>query len=116
MLGPVGLSTTSNRVRYLNGNYTWSRFNQANTSTRAPAGDCSPGADPTYCFRFDTAVTTEPSTAGAYVVSWDVTKPIVNPGRAAAQAQSRTAAQQAETDVLERQAQQFVDTHFRSAR
>ncbi|OXM44813.1 hypothetical protein [Amycolatopsis alba] len=113
MSGLVALSSTSNRVMYLNGNKQFLRFAQVNTSTRAPAGNCAPGADPNYCFRFTTGVTT---TGGSYpaVVSWDVTKPIVRPGSAPAQAQASTAAVTTGPSALEleQRAQAFADAKF----
>jgi hypothetical protein len=117
MSGLVGLSTTSNRVMYLNGNYQFQRFAQANTSTRAPAGNCAPGADPNYCFRFDTAVQTTSGSSYPYVTSWDVTKPIVRPGAAVARTDAAArSAEAAEAHKLELRAQAFVDAKYRGKR
>ncbi len=113
MYGPVGLSQTNNRIMYLNGNYQFQRFNLSNTSTRVANGNCEPGANPDYCWRFDTGITTEPSTSGEYVVSWDVSKPIVQPGQADAMVQPDEATTlAAAADELERKAQQFVDARL----
>ncbi|AUI58419.1 hypothetical protein [Amycolatopsis sp. BJA-103] len=49
---------TSNRITYLNGNKQFQRFAQVNTSIRATADNCSPVADPNYCLRFTTRVST----------------------------------------------------------
>ena len=73
--GNVSLSHTSNRIMFLNGNHQFERFTKTDTSTRVPEGKCSPGADPQYCWRFDTSI----STNGDDVVSWNVTKPHVAP-------------------------------------
>ncbi len=113
MYGQVGLSQTRNRVMYLNGNYQFQRFDRTNISTRAPAGNCAPGADPKYCFRFDTAVTTTPSTTSERVVSWDVTKPIVNPSASPPVAAAEATG--AEAAALERRAQEFVDARYGKA-
>ncbi|WP_331738220.1 hypothetical protein [Embleya sp. NBC_00896] len=66
---------TQDRIRYLNGNGQFLRHPTTHLSVRTPAGNCEPGADPAYCFRFTTAMTT----AGADLVSWDVAKDVVTP-------------------------------------
>lgn len=78
--GTVSFPLTSNRIQWLDGNYQFHRFSPGEISTRAPEGNCAPGADPNFCFHYDTAVVTD--SAGA-VSSWNVTKNIVSPGVAA---------------------------------
>lgn len=72
--GSVGFPLTSNKIQWLNGNQVFSRFGRTGVSTRAPQGDCSPGAHPDYCFRFDTTVGVDGQAA---VASWDVAKPVL---------------------------------------
>lgn len=107
MSGQVALSKTSNRIRFLDGNDQFRRFDVADVSTRAPAGDCSPGADPDYCFRFNTEVVTVPGTESDFVSAWDVTKPIVHPGSRTAEPTAPSA--DAEFDALLARAQRIVD-------
>ncbi|MCP2303849.1 hypothetical protein [Actinokineospora globicatena] len=112
MSGQMGLSATSNRVMYLNGNYQFQRFGRSAVTSRAPAGNCSPGANPKYCFRFDTAITTSPGTGENFVVSWDVTKPMVSPGLVAHPAPTSGGAGLDDTASLEQRAQRLVDAHL----
>ncbi|MFF7249890.1 hypothetical protein ACFZBU_39005 [Embleya sp. NPDC008237] len=66
---------TQDRIRYLNGNGQFLRHPTTHLSVRAPAGNCEPGADPAYCFRFTTTL----NTTGDQLVSWDVAKDVVTP-------------------------------------
>ncbi|WP_331773314.1 hypothetical protein OG948_59015 (plasmid) [Embleya sp. NBC_00888] len=66
---------TQDRIRYLNGNGQFLRHPTAHLSVRAPAGNCEPGADPAYCFRFTTTL----NTTADHLVSWDVAKDVVTP-------------------------------------
>ncbi|MBW4717401.1 hypothetical protein [Saccharothrix obliqua] len=120
MYGPSSFPQTRNRVMFLDGNYQFVRFDRAATSVRAPAGDCSIGAHPDYCWRFDTAVSTASGGTAQYVTSWDVTKPMVQPGTFATTAPEagQRAAQDAddETDQLVERAQQIVDQRLKIRR
>lgn len=78
MYGPVTLGPSSTRLRYLDGNYVFARYDRAETRVRAPDGDCGAGADPEYCWHFDTRITDTGGTP-AYVTAFEVTKPIVRP-------------------------------------
>lgn len=117
--GPVGLSTTQNRVMFLDGNYQFQRFDQAVTSTRAPDGNCSPGANSDYCWHFDTNINTVTNGSSQYVVSWDVTKQIIipPPGSTPAAPGSLTAGPRvgshaAGSDDVRARAQQLVDARL----
>ncbi|MFD4190813.1 hypothetical protein [Amycolatopsis thermoflava] len=111
--GEVGLSTTSNRVRFLDGNNQFRQFNTVDTSVRAPDGYCEPGADPMYCWHWDTNVT---STADGRVVSWDTSKPIVRPAvaspRTAIAAPPAQPEDDTEIEALVARAQRLVDEQY----
>jgi hypothetical protein len=109
MYGPVALSATQNRVMFLNGNLQFVRYDKTVTSTRAPDGNCAPGANPDYCWHFDTNVATTTSGSVQYVTSWDVTKRIVKPGAASTSPSPFTAARSAVDDDLVRRAQDIAD-------
>ncbi|WP_007023728.1 hypothetical protein [Saccharomonospora iraqiensis] len=113
MFGPVGIGATSNRIMYLTGNKQFRRFSLSDTRTRVPDGNCDPGADPDYCWRFDTSVVTKPGTSGKYVVSWDVEKPIVKPGSTSDSQVPSPMGASVTAEDLERRAQAFVDSRYR---
>ncbi|WP_112277021.1 hypothetical protein [Lentzea terrae] len=75
----ITFARTSNRIQWLTGNKTWTRFTPAEVKTRAPNGDCSIGSHPAYCWRFDTHVARD---ASGSVAAWDVTKPSVRSAKA----------------------------------
>ncbi|GDY33976.1 hypothetical protein [Gandjariella thermophila] len=52
MYGPVSLTRTQNRIMFLDANYQFQRFDRTVTSTRAPDGNCAPGANPDYCWHY----------------------------------------------------------------
>ncbi|AHH98778.1 hypothetical protein [Kutzneria albida] len=77
-LANVSFPQTQNRIQYLDGNNTFQRFSIKDLTIRAPEGNCSPGADPKYCFRFTTGANVSPART---VISWDVSKDVVTPPR-----------------------------------
>ncbi|MFD2422413.1 hypothetical protein [Amycolatopsis pigmentata] len=106
--GEVGLTATSNRVRFLDGNNQFRQFKTTDTSTRVPQGNCAPGADPVYCWRWDTSTSANDN----YLVSWNTTKPIVRPSGTPLAQRDAAATADTEVDALVARAQQLVNQRY----
>ncbi|MGJ7907729.1 hypothetical protein ACOQFL_14770 [Actinopolyspora sp. H202] len=111
MYGKVAIDETSNRLMYLNGNNTFSRYRMSEVSTRVPEGNCAPGADPNYCFRFESSITKKSGSEYEYAVAWKTSKNIVSPG-SAMKAAPYSASSRTSEDEFQRlvaRAQKIVD-------
>jgi hypothetical protein len=106
--GPVGFNQTQNRIQFLNGNLEFQQFDPGVTSTLSPDGDCSAGADPNYCFHFNTNVSTVTTNSVTTVASWDVSKDIINPATTARSKPPLPTSGPSAAQLLTR-AQQIVD-------
>ncbi|MEU0881363.1 hypothetical protein ABZ345_22355 [Lentzea sp. NPDC005914] len=102
--GDVTIGRTANRIQWLNGNKVFERFPASAITTRAPAGNCAPGSQPAYCFRFDTNVAKD---ANGFVTAWEVTKPSVRPAAVTA---TRTVNQNALQQCMAEDASKCLDT------
>lgn len=117
--GLAGFSQTQNRIRYLNGNYQFQQFDPPTVSTLSPDGDCSPGADPNYCFHFTTNISTVTNGSTTTVSSWDVSKTIISPPPAsstARPAQPPLTQPASDDSALLARAQHIVDQRLRAHR
>jgi len=89
--GKVSFANTQNHVQWLDPANLFEQFDTTWVSTRHPDGDCRAGADPEFCFKFTTNISTVTDATVTRVSSWDVAKSIVKPGQSAAARQDTAA-------------------------